>query len=112
MKAIFKKTEYNENFDHTTPIIKMMNDMGYSNVSVTTCLTNGLSHYVKLTVDVINECKCWADMFCFDGKTSITIRISDHVSGLEKNCGGVSGNTMTLNAFKILIENNAIKSNN
>ena len=62
----------------------MMNEMGYSNVNVETCLTNGLSHYVRLNVEVLNEGKCFANMFIYNGKTEITIRISDHASGLEK----------------------------
>jgi hypothetical protein len=112
IKSTFKKTEFNNDFDHTTPIIVMMNKMGYTNVKVDTCLTNGLSHYVKLNVEVLNEGKCYADMFVFNNKTDITIRISDHSSGLEKNCNGVCGNKMTMFAFKNLIEKGAIKSNN
>jgi hypothetical protein len=112
MKATFEKQEFNADFDHTTPIVEMMNKMGYSNVKVETCLTNGLSHYVTLNVDVLNEGKCWADMFIYDGKTSITIRISDHISGLEKNCGGVCGNKMSMLAFKKLIATGAIKATN
>lgn len=112
MKTTFEKQEFNAEFDHTTPIIEMMNKMGYSNVKVTTSLTNGLSHYISLNVEVLNEGRCWADMFVYDGKTSITIRISDHDSGLEKNCGGVCGNKMTMYAFKRLIQTGAIKSTN
>lgn len=112
MKTTFEKQEFNADFDHTTPIIEMMNKLGFSNVKVTTSLINGLSHYVSLNVEVLNEGKCWADMFVYDGKTSITIRISDHDSGLEKNCGGVCGNKMTMYAFKRLIETGAIKSTN
>lgn len=112
MKTAFKKTEFSAEFDHKTPVFAMMAKMGFSEVSVDTCLTNGLSNYVHLMVDVIDEGKCWAGMFVYDGKTYITIRISDHASGLEKNCGGVCGNKMTMGAFKKLIEEGAIKSNN
>lgn len=108
----FEKHEFTENFDHSTPVIVMMNKMGYSNVSVETCLTNGLSHYIRLNVEVLNEGKCWADMFVYNGKTDITIRISNHDSGLERNCGGVCGNKMTMAAFKQLIATGAIKNNN
>lgn len=111
-KKTFKKSKFNPEYDHTTPVIEMMNKMGYSNVAVETCLTNGLSHYVRLTVEVLNEGSCWADMCVYDGKTDITIRISDHLSGLEKNCGGICGNTMTMLAFKKLIETGAIKATN
>ena len=112
MKATFEKKEFNSNFDHTTSIINMMNEMGYSSVKVETCLTNGLSHYVTLNVEVLNENKCYSDMFVFENKTFIVIRISDHSSNLEKICGGVNGNKMTMTAFKKLIETGAIKSNN
>lgn len=112
MKTTFEKQNFNPEYDHTTPIVEMFNEMGYSNVRVETSLTNGLSHYVKMNVEVLNEGKCYAEMFIYEGKTSITVRISDHISGLEKNCGGVSGNTMTMNAFKRLIETGAINKSN
>lgn len=112
MKTTFEKSEFNTEYDHTTPVVTMMNAMGYTNVKVETVLTNGLSHYVSLNVEVLNEGKCWADMFIYDGKTDITIRISDHVSGLEKNCGGVCGNKMSMSAFNKLIATGAIKATN
>ena len=112
MKMTFEKSEFNAEYDHTTPVVAMRNEMGYSNVKVETCLTNGLSHYVRLNVEVLNDGKCWADMFIYDGKTDITIRISDHVSGLEKNCVGVCGNKMSMFAFKKLIATGAIKATN
>ena len=112
MKTTFEKTQYNTEFDHTTPIVVMMNKLGYSNVRVETCLTNGLSHYVRLNVEVLNSGKCWSDMFIFENTTDITIRISNHTSGLEKYCNGVSGNKMSMTAFKELIADGAIKSTN
>jgi hypothetical protein len=112
MKSGFKKQEFNSEFDHQESIVEMFNKMGFSNVRVQTSLTNGLSHYVSLTVDVLNEGKTYHEMFVMDNKTNITIRISDHKSGLEKHCGGVCGNKMTLEAFKRLIETGAIKGSN
>jgi hypothetical protein len=112
MKTTFEKTVFSSEYDHTTPVVAMMNEMGYTNVKVETCLTNGLSHYVILNVEVLNEGNCWRDMFVYGGKTDITIRISDHVSGLEKNCGGVCGNKMSMFAFKKLIATGAIKATN
>lgn len=112
MATTFEKQKFSSNFDHEVSIVEMMNRMGYSRFRVVTSLTNGLSHYVTLTVEVLNESKCYADMFIYDGQTSITIRISDHASGLEKNCGGVCGNKMTMDAFKRLIETGAIKATN
>lgn len=108
----FEKQDFNPNFDYDTPIIKQFNDIGFSNVKVNTSLANGLSQYVTLTVDVLNEGKTYAEMYCENGRTTITIRISDHDSGLEKNCNGISGNTMTMYAFKKLISTGAIKGSN
>jgi len=108
MKSKFQKAEYNSNYDHTTPVVKMFNKMGYSNVKVSTCLTNGLSHYVKLTVAVLNEGKTYAEMFLYNGITDIEVRVSDHLSGLEKNCRGVCRNKMSLQAFEKLRNTGAI----
>jgi hypothetical protein len=112
MKTGFEKQEFNADFDHQTEAIKMFNEMGFTKFNIETSLSNGLSHYVRLTVEVLNEGKTYAEMFVMDNKATITVRISDHSSGLEKNCGGVSGNRMTLNAFKKLIETGAIKGSN
>jgi len=112
MTTQFEKQEFNKEYNHKDSVINMFNEIGYTNIQVDSCLTNGLSCYVHLTVDVLNENKCWSDMIVYDNKADITIRISDHSSGLERNCGGVSGNKMTINAFKKLIETGAIKSYN
>ena len=112
MKATFEKTTYNENFDHQSEVKKIFSEMGYTNFKIETSLTNGCSHYISLNVEVLNEGKCYADMFVYENKTSIQVRISDHFSGLEKNCGGVCGNKMTLNAFKKLIQTGAIAKSN
>ena len=112
MKTTFEKQEFNTEFDHTSNVVKMFNEMGYSNIKVETCFTNGLSIYVTLTVEVLNEGKCWMNMFVSNKRATIKVRISDHISGLEKNCNGVSGNTMTMNMFRKLINTGAIKNNN
>ncbi len=111
-KNTFEKQNFNENFDHTTPIYKMFSDMGYTNVTVKTDMSNGLSHYVRLSVDVVNEGKLYHEIEPFDGRVYLTIRISNHSSNLERICGGVCGSKMTLSAFKNLIEKQAIKSYN
>jgi hypothetical protein len=112
MKTTFEKQHFNEKVDHSQSVVEMFKNMGYSNIKVSTSLTNGLSHYVTLRVDVLNEGKCYAEMFVFDGKATIEVRISNHSSNLEKICGGVSGNKMTLNAFKHLVTTGAIANNN
>jgi hypothetical protein len=108
MTTTFEKLQYNTNYDHTTPVVKMFNEMGYSNVKVTTSLANGLSHYVKLSVQVLNEGKTYAEMFIYNNITDIEVRISDHLSGLEKNCGGVCRNKMSFQAFNKLRSTGAI----
>ena len=51
----------------------------------------------------------YADVFVYEGKASIQVRVSDHNSNLEKVCGGVSGNKISFDAFKSLVENKVIK---
>lgn len=112
MTTTFKKEDFNADFNHAAPIVEMMNNMGFTNVKVQTSLANGLSHYVSLCVEVLNEGRCYAEMNIMNNIADITIRISNHDSGLERNCGGVCGNKMTMGAFKRLIETGAIKNNN
>lgn len=111
-QATFDKKEFNPNYDHTTTIVEMMNKMGYTNVRVETCLTNGLSHYVRLNVEILNPGKLFYGMDTYEGRVSITIRISNHWSNLELHCGGVSGNKMTMHAFQTLIEKGGIQKYN
>ena len=111
-QSTFEKREFNQDYDHQSSIVKMFNEMGFSKLSIVSCLENGASHYVTLNVEVINEGNLYYQMTTSNGLTSITVRISDHESGLERNCGGVSGNKMTLRAFKKLIHTGAIANNN
>jgi len=86
----------------------MFSDFGYKVRRVEISYTNGCSAYVTLNVNVLNEGKMYADSFVYNGKATIKVRVSDHFSNLERVCGGVSGNTMSLVAFKRLAENNII----
>ncbi len=107
----FKKQEFNEDYDHQLAVTKMFAEMGFNDLKITTSTTNGLSHYVDVyDFEVVNEDKLYSQMFVFEGKTNITVRISDHVSNLDTICKGVSGNKMNLQAFKGLIESGAIAS--
>ena len=111
MKATFEKQEFNTEFDYNSDITKMFNEMGYTKFNINTCFTNGLSHYVSLNVTVLNEGKCFCDMYINeDNTTDITIRISNHDSNLSRF--GVVGNKMTMNNFKKLILTQAIANNN
>ena len=106
----FEKQEANEKFNHAEGVIKMFAELGFTNVDVKTCTTNGLTHYVSIKVDVLNENKLWADMYTWNGMAFPTVRISDHSSNIDKF--GCVGDVMNLNHFKMLIKNGAIKSNN
>ena len=111
MKATFEKQEFNTEFDYSSEITKMFNKMGYTKFKIETCFTNGLSHYISLNIDVINEKNCWSDMYINEDKTTdITVRISNHDSNLSRF--GVVGNKMTMTNFKKLISTKAIKNNN
>ena len=111
MKATFEKQSFNENIDYRADYIEMFNKMGFTPSNVKICFTNGLSAYITLNVNVLNENKMYAETFVYNGLATITVRVSDHVSGLEKNCGGVCGNQLSLSAFKHLVENSIITNN-
>lgn len=107
----FRKQEFNEDYDHSASVRAMFAEMGYTDVSIKTSTTNGCSHYVTLNVAVLDKGKMYAGMFLYeDFPATITVRVSDHASGLDR-CG-VDGDTMTLAAFKRLIETGAIATSN
>ena len=111
MKATFEKQSFNENIDYKADYIEMFNKMGFNPSNVQVCLTNGLSAYITLNVKVLNENKMYAETFVYNGIATITVRVSDHASGLEKNCGGVCNNQLSFNAFKHLVDNSIITNN-
>lgn len=106
MKTTFEKQTIT--FANESDYSAIFEAMGFSPSKVEICFTNGCSAYVSLNVRVINENKMYADVFVYEGKASLKVRISDHVSNLERICGGVSGNKLSLDAFKALVENNVI----
>lgn len=109
----FIKLEGNKNFNHEKKVIDLFADLGFYDLKISTCLKNGISHYVDiLDFVVVNANKLYSEMFVYEGRTSIQVRVSDHTSNLDTICGGVSGNKMNLRAFKKLIESGAIKSKN
>jgi len=106
----FEKNVYNPNFDHDEKVRKMFSDMGFNDVKIKTVLTNGLSQYVSLKAKVLDEKKLYNDIFVFeDYPVDLIVRVSDHTSNLEKISGGVSGNTLSFEAFKKLVDNNIIE---
>ena len=110
MKATFEKQEHNQSVISESDYIKMFADLGFSANRVEICFTNGCSAYISLNVKVLNENKMYADVFVYGGKASINVRVSDHRSNLETICGGVSGNKMSFQAFKILVDNKVIEN--
>ncbi len=89
----------------------MFEQVGFKPLSIQTSTTNGCSHYVTVLANVVNEGRCYADMYVTPEQTTyITVRISDHLSGLEMHCNGVCRNRMTFQAFQRLIKTEAIKA--
>lgn len=89
----------------------MFENIGFQPLSIQSSESNGISYYVTVIANVINEGRCYADMYVReDSTTMITVRISDHLSGLEMHCNGVSGNRMTFGAFTRLIKTGAIQA--
>ena len=111
MKATFEKQNFNEEAIKEADYIKMFAELGFEAKRVEISFTNGCSAYVTLNVNVLNEGKMWADVFVYEGKATIQVRVSDHASNLEKICGGVCGDKMSFDAFKVLIKNNVISNN-
>jgi hypothetical protein len=98
-------------------IKKEFAEKGFNNIGVSASTANGQSIYVNLSLKVVDAEKLFKGMQACDyGYVSIQIRISDHFSGLEKNCGGYNVGTlytqMTLPIFEALIQSGAVQSNN
>jgi hypothetical protein len=92
-------------------------EKGFSDVGVSVSTANGESIYVNLSLKVVDAKKLFRGMRpCEYGYVSIQIRISDHLSGLEKNCGGYNAGTlgiqMTLPIFEALIRSGAVQTSN
>lgn len=106
----FEKQPANENFNHQEGVRKLFNDLGYSNVKIETSLTNGISHYVRFEVAVLNENKLFHDMDVGGDFTDIEVRVSDHSSNLDRF--GNSKNKMTMKSLLDLRDTGAISKTN
>ena len=104
----FNKTNFNESVITKESYFEMFKSLGFEPTKVELCFSNGCSAYISLNVNVLNENKMYADVFVYENKATIQVRVSDHQSNLEKICNGVSGNKLSFNAFKLLIENKII----
>lgn len=113
MTTQFNKVTANQSFDNSLYMKEMFFNIGYKNVNVRTCTTNGISNYITLDVEVLNENKLYHCMWVNEDNTvTITVRISDHLSNLETRCNGVSGNKLTIDTLNKLIITGAIKATN
>ena len=110
MKTTFEKQKFNKKAISENYYIEMFAALGFEAKRVEISFTNGCSAYVTLNVNVLNEDKMFTETFVYEGEAIIQVRVSDHDSNLEKICGGVSGNKMSMAAFKELIENNVIEN--
>lgn len=106
----FTKQEANTDFDHQAGVKKIFSDLGYSNIKIETSLANGISHYIRFEVLILNENKLFHDMDVWGDWTDIEVRISDHSSNLSKF--GNSKNKMTMECLLKLRETGAISLNN
>lgn len=98
-------------------IEKEFAEKGFNNVGVSVSIKNGESIYVNIALAVVDAKKLFKGMQpCEYGYVTIQIRISDHYSGLEKNCGGFHVDTlgakMTLPIFESLIKSGAVQASN
>ena len=108
MKPAFEKQEFNEQFYNENHFVELFKKLGFTPSKVQISYSNGFSAYITLNVNVLNEGKMWNEVFVYEGRATIKVRISDHASNLEKICGGVSGNALSFEAFKKLVDNNII----
>jgi hypothetical protein len=98
-------------------IKKQFAEKGFNDIGVSVSTTNGESIYVNIILAVIDAKKLFKGMQpCEWGFVRIQIRISDHESGLEKNCGGFNVDQfsakMTLPIFERLIQSGAVQVSN
>ena len=106
--ASFEKQKFNSSVINNSYYVRMFTEFGFIPTKVEICFNNGCSAYVSLNVKVLDENKMFSDVFVYQGKASIQVRVSDHKSNLETICGGVSGNKMSFQAFRKLVDNNVI----
>ena len=108
MKPTFEKQEFNAAMITKEDYAKQFAALGFDAKGVEICLTNGCSAYITLDVKVLNENKMYAECFVYEGKSRLIIRVSNHTSNLENICCGVSGNRLSFQAFKTLVDRNII----
>ena len=111
MKTTFIANPGNQEFDHQSEIKETFKSLGFDEISIQTCLTNGISHYVSVNLDVLDEGRMPMEIFVFENIASVQVRISDHVSNLER-FGGVAGNKISMMALENILNHNIAKPRN
>jgi hypothetical protein len=79
--------------------IAMIEALGFQVSKADVSLTNGKSVYAYVNVNVVNEMKMPYEVFVYDGKARLCVRISDHASNLERVCGGSSRDKVSYMLF-------------
>jgi hypothetical protein len=106
MKYTFEKNKFNTNINNDDE--KIYIDLGFNPLKIDVCYKNGKTTYTTIKVKVLNEKKMYAENYIFNNECILKIRRSDHFSNLEKICSGVSGNLISFECFKNLIDNKVI----
>jgi hypothetical protein len=104
----FEKINYNENALSTSKEEAMLSAIGFKAEKIVVSLTNGRSAYAYVNVKVVNENKMPYEVFVFEGKAYLQVRISDHASNLERICGGSSKDKMSFSLFSKLVKDGVI----
>jgi len=111
MKTVFEKQNFNEAMVSEADYIKMFAELGFNAQKVQISFTNGCSAYITVYAKVLDLKAMYYDTFVYEGICTLQVRVSDHSSNLERICGGVDGNRLSMQAFKTLVEKGVIKDN-
>jgi hypothetical protein len=106
MTSTFDKTVYTD--ASTTQEVAMINALGFNVEKADVSIANGKSVYAYVNVNVVNEGKMPYEVFVYEGKARLCVRISDHASNLERICGGSSRDKVSFLLFSRLVKNGVI----
>jgi len=106
--STFENINYNENAISTAKEEAAISAIGFKAEKIVVSLTNGRSAYAYVNVKVVNEGKMPYEVFVFEGRAYLQVRISDHASNLERICGGSSKDKMSFSLFSRLAKEGVI----
>ena len=104
----FTKNDINTDFYNEQYYTDMFNSFGFNPSSINICFTNGVSAYVSINCKVLKSGKLPYDAFIWEDMVSLTVRVSDHSSNLER-FGGADGNKISMSWFEKLVNLEAIE---